>query len=169
MKRTAVLILAALFLCLVSTAMAYPTYGRCIGEKVNVRVHPEDTYPSYGRLIHDAPVTVLGEEGDAYLCQTAKGKGYIPKMYIELFEDMTYEEFKEYSRDNPSEYRKERPPKNRNKYLVQQYNAGKISEDELLKNWYWKSNTVPVWDSSKKKVVIEKLEVPKKPTKIPSK
>ncbi len=139
MKKNAILILAALISCFIVFAaiseQQYPVYGRCIGEKVNVRVKPDSIYPSYGRLIHDAPVTVLGEMGDTYYCNTAKGKGYIPKLYIEFFEGMTYQEFKEYCRDNPSEYRKLRPKPNQNKRLLALYKAGKISAGELIEKW----------------------------------
>lgn len=139
MKKHIILVLAVLVSCFVLFAAVaeqqYPVYGRCIGEKVNVRVKPDSIYPSYGRLIHDAPVTVLGEMGDTYYCSTAKGKGYIPKMYIEFFEGMTYQEFKEYSRDNPSEYRKLKPKPVHNRRLLALYKAGKISADELIRNW----------------------------------
>ena len=139
MKKYAVLVLAVLIACFVVFAamgeQEYPVYGRCIGEKVNVRVKPDSIYPSYGRLIHDAPVTVLGEMGDTYYCSTAKGKGYIPKLYIEFFEGMTYQEFKEYSRDNPSEYRKLKPKPNQNKRLLARYREGKIDACELIRKW----------------------------------
>ena len=96
----------------------------------------EQQYPVYGRwLIHDAPVTILGENGDTYYCSTAKGKGYIPKLYIEFFEGMTYQEFKEYCRDNPSEYRKLKPKPNNNKRLLALYKAGRITADELINRW----------------------------------
>ena len=136
--KKGIFILVLLTACLLMTAAlgeTYPVYGRCIGEKVYVRVKPDSVYPTYGRLIHDAPLQVLGSEGDTYYCSTAFGKGYIPKMYVELFEGMTYQEFKEYSRDNPSEYRKLKPQKNRNKELLKKYYAGKISEKQLLNGW----------------------------------
>ena len=135
MKKYAVLVAVLISCFIIFAACAeqqYPVYGRCIGEKVNVRVKPESVYPSYGRLIHDAPVTILGENGDTYYCSTAKGKGYIPKLYIEFFEGMTYQEFKEYCRDNPSEYRKLKPKPNNNKRLLALYKAELITADELI-------------------------------------
>ena len=134
-KIFVLLLLTACLLAAAAFGEEYPVYGRCIGEKVNVRVKPDSNYPSYGRIIHDAPLQILGEEGDTYYCSTAKGKGYIPKMYVEKFEGMTYLEFKEYSRDNPSEYRKIRPRKNQNRRLLLKYYAGKISEEQLLDGW----------------------------------
>ena len=137
MKKTVLLLLllTACLLAVTGFGDEYPVYGRCIGEKVNVRVSPNSTYPSYGRLIHDAPLQILGESGDTYYCSTAKGTGYIPKLYVEKFEGMTYLEYKEYCRDNPSEYRKLEPRRNRNKQLLAKYYAGKITEDELLSGW----------------------------------
>ena len=137
-KIITLLVLVSLFLVAISSALAvtYPVYGKCIGEKVNVRVNPDNTYPSYGRLIHDAPVTVLGELGDSYQVSTAFGKGYVPKMYIELFEGMTYQEFKAYSNEHPSVYRKVRPKKkNTNEKLLEQYYKGNITEKKLLEKW----------------------------------
>ncbi len=120
----------------------YPAYACCTGERVNVRVNPGERYPRRGELIRRAPVVVLGEEGDEYLCRTVFGDGYVPKQYIRIFEGMTESEFADYTAEHPNFYR--RAPKDHpgyNKKLMEQYKAGKITEAELKAKWYREPGT----------------------------
>ncbi|MBQ7487478.1 MAG: hypothetical protein IJT77_08300 [Clostridia bacterium] len=140
-KRLGLFILVLMLLtAAVASAVEYPVYACCTGTKVNVRKSPDEMYPSRGQLIKRAPITVLGEEGTAYLCDTWVGQGYVPKQYVQLFEGMTAEEFAVYKSEHPNEYRKEpRYPwcgDNENGWLLEMYNAGKISKQELLHRWY---------------------------------
>lgn len=138
-KRLGLFILVLMLLtAAVASAVEYPVYACCTGTKVNVRKSPDEMYPSRGQLIKRAPITVLGEEGTAYLCDTWVGQGYVPKQYVQLFEGMTAEEFAVYKSEHPNEYRKEPrcPCGGDNYWLLEMYNAGKISKECLLQNWY---------------------------------
>ncbi len=138
-------LLGFLLLCLfilsisVACAVEYPCFGCCTGTKVNVRKSPEEMYPSRGQIVKRAPVTILGEEGDCYRVSTDLGEGYIPKQYIKLFEGMTSEEFADYKSEHPSQYRRKKPfdpwEDNNNAYLLELYRDGKISKEDLLRNW----------------------------------
>ena len=122
-----------------ASAVEYPVYGACTGTKVNVRKYPDEMYPSLGQLICRAPVVILGEKDNAYLCSTWVGEGYVPKQYIKIFENMTAEEFAAYKKDHPNEYRKTK--RYDYEYLLELYNNGKISKQELLQNWYCEPGT----------------------------
>ncbi len=139
--KKCLLVILALLLMLTSVALAesFPFYGRCVGEKVNVRVKPDSNYPSYGRLIHDAPVTVTGEEGNTYYCSTAFGNGYIPKQYIERLDNMDYASFRQYCKDHPSVYSTTNRNKAYNKALLKKYYAGEITDKQLLSRWKGKA------------------------------
>jgi hypothetical protein len=145
-KRLGLLILVLLLLtAAVASAVEYPVYGCCTGTKVNVRKSPDEMYPSLGQLIKRAPIVILGEEGTAYRCSTWVGEGYVPKQYVQLFEGMTAEQFETYKSEHPNEYRKKpRYPcrgDNNNAWLLDMYNNGKISKEELLRNWYCEPHT----------------------------
>ena len=64
-----------------------PRYGYCTRHKVNVRKVPDVTWRKWGQLIEGAPLIMLGECMDTYLCDTAFGQGWIPKDYIEFLEN----------------------------------------------------------------------------------
>ncbi len=144
MKKLSCLILFLMILFLFSAALAveYPVYGACTGVKVNVRESPDEMYPSRGQLIRRAPVVVLGEEGNTYLCSTWVGEGYVPKQYIELFEDMTASEYETYCSEHPNVYRTIVPESpEENGWLLELYYSGKISESELKARWYREPGT----------------------------
>ncbi|MBR1708267.1 MAG: SH3 domain-containing protein [Clostridia bacterium] len=132
MKRLVVVFLLLMMITAIALAQDYPVYGKCTGERVNVRKTAEGKYPSRGQLIHNSPVVVIGEEGDLYLCKTFYGEGYIPKKYVELFENMTEEEFAAYEKEHPSYYRKNR---HKNWDLLDEYYSGKITEEQLKEQW----------------------------------
>jgi len=143
-------LLGLLLLCLlllsasIACAVEYPIYGCCTGTKVNIRKSPEEMYPSQGQIVKRAPLTILGEEGDCYRVSSGVGEGYIPKQYVKLFEGMTSEQFAEYKADHPSKYRRKKPVEpweNCNGYLYYLYEEGKISKDELLRNWTCEPDT----------------------------
>ncbi|MBR1708268.1 MAG: SH3 domain-containing protein [Clostridia bacterium] len=114
----------------------YPKYGACTGERVNVRKQPDEMYPSKGQLIRHSPVVVLSEKGDTYYCSTYFGEGYVPKKYIELFPEMTSEEFKEYQAQHPSVYRKKLSKwEKENGELYAMYYNGELSREDLLELW----------------------------------
>ena len=115
MKRIlSILVLAALLLAATAAfadsstgVISFPAYGYTIVKNASVRVFPGQIYPNWGTIILGAPVTVIGEEGDTWLCKTAVGTGYIPKQFIKFLS--SEEEFAEYSKTHPSKYNKPEP------------------------------------------------------------
>lgn len=77
-----------------------PQYGYCTAHKVNVRKVPDITWRKWGQLIEGAPLIILGDCMDTFLCDTAFGQGWIPKGYIEFLE--SEEDYYNYRTYHPS-------------------------------------------------------------------